>query len=216
MKLPGVEGFILAGGLSRRMGRPKALLLVEGERIIARVARELRAVVARLSIVTDRPGEVSFLNLPVVADIVKGCGPLGGLHAALSVSSARTVFLVSCDLPFVSSGLIRSLWSEHGSAPATVPSTSSGVQPLCGFYDRTLLCEVEAHLLSGRRAMRALLGATGARIVPVSSLPVPIADWHLLNVNTPEDLAFVHAVTGGSQELFKPVNVRDREARSWT
>ncbi|MBE0555658.1 MAG: molybdenum cofactor guanylyltransferase, partial [Proteobacteria bacterium] len=198
MKLPEVEGFILAGGLSRRMGSPKGLLRIEGETILARVARAVGDVVERLSIVTDREQEVTFLGMPVVPDTVKNSGPLGGLHAAFCAATSGPLFVISCDLPFVSSHLIHSLWSMHGQAPATVPSVGGRVQPLCGFYERSLLREAEIRLRSAELAMRPFLAAIWAQIVALSSLPDPFPDWHLLNVNTPEDLAAALAAVGGS------------------
>lgn len=200
MRLSDVDAFILAGGLSRRMGTPKGLLQIDGETILERVARTVGELVARVSIVTDREGEVAFLNLPVVRDTFKQCGPLGGLHAALGAASSETVFVIASDLPFVSDRLIRSLWSVHNPLGVTVPATEGRIHPLCGFYTRNVLPVVESRLQAGELAMRPFLAAVGAKPVPLSSLLEPVPDWHLLNVNTPQDLAAALAAAGGSSD----------------
>jgi len=200
MRLAEVEAFILAGGLSRRMGTPKGLLRIDGETILERVAQTVAGLFGRLSVVTDRAHEVALLKLPVLADTFKQCGPLGGLHAALGAASSDAVFVIACDLPFVSPRLISSLWSAHNLAGVTIPSSGGRIHPLCGFYAKSLLPVVESRLRAGERAMRPFLKAVGAEFVPLVALPEPVPDWHLLNVNTPHDLAAALAAAGGSSE----------------
>jgi len=203
MNLAEVDGFILAGGLSRRMGTPKGLLRIDGETILERVARTAGAIVGRLSVVSDRAEEVDFLKLPVLADTFKRCGPLGGLHAALGAASSESVLILACDLPFVSARLIRSLWSVHNPAGVTIPCAGGRIHPLCGFYAKRLLPAVESRLMADENAMRPFLEAVGAEFVPLESLPDPVPDWHLLNINTPQDLAAAVAAAGGSAESVR-------------
>ncbi|MEK6650851.1 MAG: molybdenum cofactor guanylyltransferase [Bacteroidota bacterium] len=192
-----VEGFILSGGSSSRMGTPKGSLLVGGAPIIARVARVLSGILARISVVTDRPEEVDFLGLPTIPDIRKGCGPMGGLHAALLVAHTPSVMLISCDLPFVSDRLLLILLERHGRAPATVPRADSEVHPLCAVYDRSLTAAVEHHLGAQRLSMRKFLEEVGAEHVDLALLNPPVASSELMNVNSPEDLAAARAMAGG-------------------
>ncbi len=183
-----VEGFLLAGGASRRMGAPKSGLDFDGEPIAARVARTLAPHVARLTVVTDRPEEVAFLGLPSVPDIYVGKGPMGGLHAALTASATPTVFLTAVDLPFLSAALIQELLRRHGLAPATVPSAGDGLHPLCAVYDRSILAEVERRLRAERLSMRELVEHVGVNEVDLSRCEPPIDPNVLTNINTPEDL----------------------------
>ena len=192
-----VEGFILSGGSSSRMGTPKGSLLVGGVPIIARVARVLSGIFTRISVVTDRPEEVDFLGLPTIPDIRKGCGPMGGLHAALSSARSSSVILISCDLPFVSDRLLNALLQRHGRAPATVPRAGSEVHPLCAVYDCTLTPALEQHLGHRRLSMRKFLEEVGAEFVDLSSLDPPAASSELMNVNSPEDLDAARALAGG-------------------
>ena len=183
-----VEGFLLAGGTSRRMGTPKAALLVGDQPIAARVARVLTLCVGRLTVVTNRPSEVAFLGLPTIPDIYPNRGPLGGLHAALAASQTPTIFLAAIDLPFLTDTLVMELLQRHGSFPVTVPKTAEGLHPLCALYDRSLQPVVEKRLMVGRLSMRALVEHVGAEVLDLSRNRSPIDQTALMNINTPEEL----------------------------
>ena len=77
-----IEGFILAGGASSRMGADKALLRLGGEPFVGRVARALWRVAGRVRVVSSRHEGAAF-GLEVVPDRFEGRGAIGGLHAVL-------------------------------------------------------------------------------------------------------------------------------------
>ena len=185
-----IEGFILAGGASSRMGRDKARLELGGETFTARVARALGAVCGHVSVVGARPAGAEA-GLPVVPDIFARRGALGGLHAALAAGRAPWAAVVSCDLPFVSGELwtrLAALRAEEFAA--VVPLQRDGrVQPLCALYARApCLGQVEEMLRAGELRPRALLQRVPARLVaPEELADLTDADLLLMNVNTPAD-----------------------------
>nr|MBA3916917.1 NTP transferase domain-containing protein [Terriglobales bacterium] len=79
-----LTAFVLAGGKSTRMGRDKAMLEVGGKRLLERALETARQVAARVRIVGD-PVKLSSFG-PGVPDRYAECGPLGGIHAALTSS----------------------------------------------------------------------------------------------------------------------------------
>src|SRR4051794_13778353 len=95
---------ILTGGRATRFGgRDKSALTVEGRTILQRQLDALAGVVDEVLIVGS------------AHDLVPGCGPLGGLHAALSAARGDGVFLVACDMPYLSGPFIAHLLSlAHG------------------------------------------------------------------------------------------------------
>src|SRR5437762_14301213 len=103
-----VEGFILVGGASSRMGTNKAQLRFGGQTAVERIANELGAITPRISLVGSRiEGPAS--GLKVVSDIHARWGALGGIHAALSSCEAAWAMIIACDLPFVSRDLLSRL-----------------------------------------------------------------------------------------------------------
>jgi molybdopterin-guanine dinucleotide biosynthesis protein A len=187
-----IEGFILAGGASSRMGTDKSRLSLGGRTFVERVERALRPLTARVSVVSSRPDASSF-GLPVVPDIHESRGALGGLHAALKGCGAGWAAVVSCDLPFVTGGLLLRLASfvDEG-VEAVVPHQSDGrPQPLCALYASAACLAVAEDLIrAGELRPRVLLERVRTRRLAFDELS-DLAGARLFfhNVNTPDDYA---------------------------
>src|ERR1044072_9720051 len=188
-----IEGFILAGGASSRMGEDKSRLSLGGRTFVETAAEALRAVASRVSAVSSRAGAETH-GLPVVEDLRASVGALGGLHAALTACRAEWAAVVACDLPFVTGELLARLASmrsgETGETDAVVPAQEDGrVQPLCALYRaRVCLGQVEGMIGAGELRPRVLLSRVRARLVAFEELQDLAASARFfLNVNTPED-----------------------------
>ncbi len=94
-----VSGYVLAGGKSSRMGRDKALLELGGRPLVALAVEKLRAVCAEVRILSSRPELAEFA--PLVPDVHPGCGPLGGIEAALLDATCAWRLFLPVDMPFV-------------------------------------------------------------------------------------------------------------------
>ena len=176
-------GFVLAGGRSSRMGRDKALLPWKGSTLIQSVAREVFQAAGSANLVGP-PELYGKLGFPVIPDRFPGCGPLGGLHAALSAGLADWNLVVACDMPAVTDEMLSELLAaaEESEAEALVPSTPDGWQPLCAVYHAGLLPLVESAIQAKRLKMHDFVSSIQARFWPA---PDPSL---FRNVNTPEQL----------------------------
>src|SRR5438270_4435707 len=93
-------GFVLTGGRSSRMGRDKALLPVGGSgpaggfTMVERTAELVRAAADSVTLI-GMPERYAHLALPVVADVVEDCGPIGGVLTALTVTQADSNLIVA-------------------------------------------------------------------------------------------------------------------------
>ncbi|WP_105103409.1 molybdenum cofactor guanylyltransferase [Microbulbifer pacificus] len=177
---------VLAGGLSSRMGRDKALLELPNGRTLLEQAKSLfddlnppAGVKILLPLVSGtRPGGVP--------DRVQTAGPLGGLQAIADhlqqwQLDCDALLVVPVDMPLLSPALLRQLCV----AGQTVQ------QAVC-FGDFYLPCWLPlnprcrryldaAAMGNAVASMRALFGYLGCM-----QLPAPEGDWHL-NVNRPQD-----------------------------
>src|ERR1044071_9312895 len=111
----GVEGFILAGGASSRVGEDKSRLRLGGSTFVEKGARALLSVTSRVSVVSSRT-DADAHGLPVVKDLSAGLGALGGLQAAFASCREEWAAVVACDLPFVTGGLLARLASLRSDA----------------------------------------------------------------------------------------------------
>lgn len=190
-----VEGFILVGGASRRMGTEKARLLLDGQSFVKLIARELSVRTSSIKVVGGKAFQTETLpqiKLQVAPDIFPKWGALGGVHAALSACSASWALVVACDFPFVTSELFASLERLRGDFEAVAPIQEDGIpQPLCSLYRvEPCLRQAEQLIKSGERKPIALLQSVRTRWVLFNELcSLRGADRFFENINTPEDYA---------------------------
>lgn len=177
-------GFVLAGGRSTRMGQDKALLPWKGSTLIESVAREVLQAAGNVTLIGS-PELYGNLGFPVIPDQIEGCGPMGGLHAALTVTIADWNLVVACDMPDVSHRLLEELLAaaEASGADALVPQTPAGLEPLCAVYHVRLLPAVESSIHSKLLKMHDFVSRIEARLWPVSHAGV------FRNLNTPKQLS---------------------------
>jgi molybdopterin-guanine dinucleotide biosynthesis protein A len=123
----------------------------------------------------------------VVSDIHKKCGPLGGIHAALTHIRANACCIVSCDIPFITPQLLYYLVDAWAGTVA-VPAMDGQLHPLCGVYGRKVLPLLQDYLQCGHRSVHEFLMEVRAKTVPITT-DLPFFHPSLLfNINTPEDL----------------------------
>ena len=103
-----VAGYVLAGGRSSRMGRDKALLELAGRPLVEHAVAKLRRVCGEVHILGSRTELAVYA--PLVADLHEGCGPLGGMEAAMvhsSGSSCDWSLFIPVDMPFLPAAFLE-------------------------------------------------------------------------------------------------------------
>jgi molybdopterin-guanine dinucleotide biosynthesis protein A len=121
-----LTGFVLAGGASRRMGRPKASLQLDGEHMLERQIRVLRSVARRVAVVGSSPGCPVKFDAPCFPDAIAGRGPLGGIYTALLECRTEFSLVLGCDLPFVNSRLLAGWRCVQWQTAVTSPFLAHG------------------------------------------------------------------------------------------
>jgi molybdenum cofactor guanylyltransferase len=182
-----VEGFILVGGLSRRMGKDKSRLVFGKQTVVERIATQLGSVTEQVSLVGTG---YNAATLRVVPDVYERWGALGGIHAALTACRAEWAAIVACDLPFVTADLFSRLSTFRQQADAVVPIQSDGrPQPVCALYRReACLQATEVLVATGEHTPRALLAKVRTRWVRLNELKdLSGSENFFFNVNRPED-----------------------------
>ncbi len=171
------------------MGSDKAFLEFKGETLLKRALQTLQALTPEVLIVGER---ARFANHgSVVEDVFRGRGPLGGIHAALSVSATDLNIVLAVDLPFVGAELLKYLMkrARGTTALAIVPRTDDGWQPLCAVYRTPFKNLAERSLLQGQNKIDPLFAEIeliAVNGVELSENGFPPAMFR--NLNTPADL----------------------------
>jgi len=180
---------ILAGGRAARFGgRDKSALVIDGRSILDRQIAELLRVTDDVLVVGAEKGTPARPLFRLIPDRVSGCGPLGGLDAALAAARDGVVAIVACDMPFVTAAFLNHLLDLARDADAVVPRTERGYHPLCAAYTRACHPAVARRLADRRLKMTGLLEEVRVRELTAGEIDA-FGDHHrlLANVNTPAD-----------------------------
>ena len=166
------------------MGRDKALLPYRGTTLVEHLARAVKEAAGTVAVIGE-PVRYSSLGYPVYRDKFPGCGPIGGVYTALSVSSTDWNLIVACDMPALSADVLRTLLRSAGESDkscvvATGPTGEP--EPLCAVYHRCCLPVLNRAIQEKRFKMKDLLTELDLKARPVDASA-------LVNVNTPAEWA---------------------------
>lgn len=194
-----MDGFILAGGQSRRMGQSKPTLLLGGKTLLDRAATELSRIADPVYAVGNLTTTVT--SLPVIEDELVGANARGaiiGLYTALFRAKTEWAAILACDLPFVNGELLTRMVSvveqfadsPDISADAVFAEQPDGrIQPLCGlFHPGICLPEVRKMIIEGNWRLQDLATRLNTRILRFAEYEdLPGSERFFLNVNKPDD-----------------------------
>jgi molybdenum cofactor guanylyltransferase len=187
-----INGLVLAGGHSSRMGRDKAALVHADGRTLARRTYDLlrQAGCARvaLSLRHDQEmpegfsdaGPVEIIRDPAGASL----GPIAGILAGQRLEPDAAWLVVACDLPRLDLTTLRNLAASLQADETFLAyrSESDGLpEPLCALYAPAALHVLEQALADDFRCPRKVLIRNHCRLLD------PVTSRALDNANTPED-----------------------------
>lgn len=182
-------GVVFCGGASKRMGRDKGRLQVEGQSLVARAAARLDGFASEVVLASGREPRYPETGRTCVLDEASDVGPLAGLAAVLAHARQHLrerVLVLACDMPDVSPTLLARLLerAHRTDADLCLPCGPTGDEPLCAVVHVRALPAVRAALARGERRMDSFHGA-----LSVERLALGAEErTSVANLNTPADL----------------------------
>lgn len=199
-KYSNVTGFVLAGGKSSRMGTDKAILSLRGSTLLEQTRAILEQVCAKVFILGSRALYGQFGEC--VEDIFVDCGPLGGIHSALSSSTTPYSLITAVDTPFIDADFFTYMVAraQNSGAMVTAPRVGGVVQPACAVFSRDFLPLAEAALKAGKYKVEPVFPRDRTLLLAED-------DWGQFakagemfeNLNTPEDFERAQQRASGRQ-----------------
>jgi molybdopterin-guanine dinucleotide biosynthesis protein A len=130
-----MSAVILAGGESRRMGRDKAWVELDGRPLLELAVEKIRRLGIDELFISGRVGvDYSALKCPVLFDLEPGFGPLGGIERALHAASSPLVLVLAVDLPRLTTTFLRQLVASCDHLTGVVPRLRGHLEPLAAIY----------------------------------------------------------------------------------
>lgn len=194
------SAIILAGGQSRRMGRPKATLEFAGRTILERIIAEMgtgfddlivvAAPVAREPLALRDALGSSAPAVRIVRDETAYGGAALALARGLAGARHEVAFACSCDLPLLRAATARALVEMLDGYDAVVPLIGGKAQPLCAVYRRAVAETIVTRTIAGELRLTAIAAGLHAYRPDEAELSRIDPGLHsFLNVNTPADCA---------------------------
>lgn len=186
-----VAAIILAAGASRRLGRPKQLVVCGEETLLARAIRlahgsDARPVLVVLGAYADIiRATIEDHRALIVNNQAWAEGIASSIRAGITAldAQAQGALILGCDQPRLSashiSGLLQTFMANRGEA--IVISTYAGVRGMPAVFPRSMFA-----------ALQALQGDIGARSL-LANPPLPVAEVEFeggeIDIDLPGDLA---------------------------
>jgi molybdopterin-guanine dinucleotide biosynthesis protein A len=187
-----LSAVILAGGESRRMGRDKAWVELDGQPLLKLAVEKVRHLGVQEVFISGRSGvDYSALKCPVLFDLEPGLGPLSGIEHALRAASSPLVLVLAVDLPHMATAFLRKLVAKCDRLTGVVPKLNDRLEPLAAIYPRRCHALAFDFLVRPRRAVcdfaHRCVQERAVRTVAVA----PAEAGCFANWNQPADLAVV-------------------------
>jgi len=175
---------ILAGGVSKRMGCDKSLIMrPDGRRQIDHITA-LAQQFSDSVFLSLREKDSIATDLPIIEDIHPGEGPVAALESA-AATCGGPLLVIGCDLFLLDMETIARLITRRDPARNAVcfrNRIDGRAEPLCAIYESSALGLAAKALADGQRCARRFLESMDPLML---DLPHPAA---LDNANTPGQL----------------------------
>lgn len=182
-------GVVLAGGLSRRFGSPKAFACLASQYFYERAVEALAPfcdevlVVTREELVKRFPEEVNVLtDLPEIA----GLGPLAGIYSAMNAVDADLYAVLPCDMPYVDYSIMKLVRELHNGRITAVKAAGKH-HPLVSIWCKEMKKPLQEALQYKQLSVMKLVQQYDVNWLEGSSL-TKNTEQIFSNINMPIDL----------------------------
>lgn len=178
-------GIILAGGKSSRMGQEKGLIVLNNKILIQHVIDAVSPLVSQIIIIANS-NHYDNLGYRVFSDLVAPCGPIGGIYTGLMNSNTKDNFVLSCDIPFISTKMLQYILKHSDNTDIALPIHNNVPEPLCAYYSKQCTGMLKQLIDLKEWKMNVAINSFDTKRIDVSTQE----NFHenFINLNTPFEL----------------------------
>tara|TARA_B110000438_G_C15820474_1_gene654181 strand:+ start:5533 stop:6087 length:555 start_codon:yes stop_codon:yes gene_type:complete len=135
-----IQGLILTGGYSKRMGQDKALIIDNGQTALDKTYNLLKCSLCEVfvSVRDDQKEEKKRSEFNLIIDQNEYSGPMAGILSAFDAFPDSAWLVVACDMPFLDNTTIKQLIKNRNKekvATLFISPEDSLPEPLCAIYE---------------------------------------------------------------------------------
>ncbi|AMA49045.1 molybdenum cofactor guanylyltransferase [Flavobacterium covae] len=183
-----IDGYILAGGRSSRMGTDKGFLLLNNLPFVICIKNALNPICKNIKVITNNL-KYKKIGCNIVKDIIKEKGPVGGIYTALHYSQTSYTIIISVDAPLITTDLIKILIRNHiiQNTDITVFINEQTEIPLIGVYNTSLKELFREATINNKLKLREVLKEVKTYKIPISKK----FKYQVQNINTKEEYEMI-------------------------
>lgn len=176
-----LPAIIFAGGKSSRMEKDKALLPFGSYTTLAEFQHARLSILFQKVYISAKTNKFHFA-CNVLTDTREESSPLVGIISIFEKLNVEEIFILSVDAPFVQEDTIKKILAHiQSSYDAIVAKSPGGIQPLCGYYRRSILPLALKQLEKNNHRLHDLLNLASTLLVPFDE------DETFTNLNYPKE-----------------------------
>ncbi len=190
-----ISAVLLAGGQSKRMGKDKAFLQLNGKTFLRIIAEKLSIYCDQIIVSGNKEKKLYLSQLRGIKsqiDFVKDknpfTGPLNGIVSCRKKIKNELVFISTCDTPLLNEEIIPYLSGKIDGYDAVIPTVNNKEQFLNTVYKKSALDLGEKLYSKGVRSLYEWINHL--KILKISEKEIKHIDKHIYSywsINRPED-----------------------------
>jgi len=183
-----ISCIILAGGKSKRLGKDKAFIKINGKCMINYVIDEVEKIFDDIVVVVKNEKQkkkISNKSIKIVCDNQEINSPIIGIKEGIKHIKNNYFFVVACDMPFIKSETIEKLISNLEDYECIVPKRGyKKYEPLFAIYKKSVFRNCDAN-----QSMHKIIdNCKNSKLISIEKLSKDKKIFY--NINSEEDLRF--------------------------
>lgn len=164
-----IGAIILSGGKSSRFGTDKGLVPFMGRPLID-YSIEISEQFTKDIIISANNNDYEKFGFPLVPDIFKEAGPMGGIYSALRKAKYELNLILPCDTPYIDKTLIHLLINNYDQEDVVIFQTENHrFHPLLGIYHKRILPKLKKSLEKSHFKLIDLIFELHYKIIPLKA-----------------------------------------------
>ena len=179
-----LNGIILAGGKSSRMGRDKALLIFNNKTFLDHIVCAIKPLVDEILIISSNKDH-QVDDCTTIADLISNSGPIAGIYTGLKHTNTENNLVLSCDIPMVQTSILELIIKNNELDKDVVQIIDDQYSmPLVALYKKRIALFLLSELKTGEKKLVKAINKLNKKNISVTKDQLNC----LININTVADL----------------------------